>query len=76
MAKPIFIIELPHTASVNLENEVQETVQDKMPDYHVFCVRSFNEQLSFQCFNPETMPDIDIEQLRELIYSTKGNNIK
>ena len=69
MAKPIFIINLPNVVDKTaVANSIKLTYPELHSEYHVILVwKNDLDSPTFQAFNPETIPDIDIEKLKETL---------
>lgn len=64
MAKPIFVIRLPHEANNQFP---YDNVSDHLHDYHVITVPEDRDDIAFECFNTKDARDIDIEELKSKI---------
>lgn len=79
MAKPICVIyynpEMNGSMRIN-HNQISESMQQKMPDYYVFCVPSYQsvdgsaEQVEFKVFHEKDFTEIQYEELKKIIVSS------
>ncbi|HBW85687.1 MAG TPA: hypothetical protein DEF82_02785 [Crocinitomicaceae bacterium] len=80
MAKPIFIIRIPVSALETMGSdkltEITKGLQTQLDDYHVLSmIDNHVETASFQCFNADTVPEIELDALKEMCMNTL-NDIK
>lgn len=71
MAKPIFIIRIPVSALETMGGdtltEITKGLQTQLDDYHVLTmVDNHVETAGFQCFNADTVPEIELDALKEM----------
>jgi hypothetical protein len=67
MAKPIFLIKLNRSVTLEQGEQVQEKVKKNLGDeYHVLvaCVLGHG-MAEFECFNAERLPENTIEEIKE-----------
>jgi hypothetical protein len=71
MAKPIFIIRIPALALETMGGDkltaITKGLQTQLDDYHVLSmVDNHVETAGFQCFNADTVPEIELDALKEM----------
>ena len=67
MAKPIFTIGLPISATDEAVIETAKALNLKLTDYHVLIYKTSKiEDIKFELFSVENVSDIEIEDLIEL----------
>lgn len=71
MAKPIFIIRIPVSAMETMGSDkltqITKALQTQLADYHVLLmVDNHVETAVFQCFNADTVPEIELDALKEM----------
>lgn len=77
-AKPILVVRLPYTSREH-QDETQDQLSAKMPDYHVLTVMEWVNKLDvvrFECYNDISgLNDIDIQELIDEIKSVKNEKV-
>lgn len=67
MAKPIFIIETPNSATHDQLKNIIEAGRGTMPDYHVLAVRGVSENFEFHAFYEKDFNETKFEELKKLV---------
>ena len=65
MAKPIFIVRLPAMNYTDVEaDDIKEKMAVQLSDYHILVVRSYIEDVKFECFNANNIEKLDLKDLK------------
>lgn len=65
MAKPIFVIKCPKDLPSDKATEMTTKMEKKLPDWHVVVALVTTDDVEFQAFNADKLPDVDIIALKK-----------
>lgn len=67
MAKPIFLVKVPHESDGEYLRHIQNILENKLTDYHVLAVGCDVNDLEFQCFFEKDFGEINFEELKSIV---------
>lgn len=64
-AKPIFLAELPIHDSIEYQIEIRQSLEKKMPDYHVLIAFTNTDEIKCSAFYAKDLIETDFEEFKK-----------
>ena len=65
--KPIFIVKLPMSITLEEFDRYYYLIDDKLTDYYVICYKNNKDYVEFECFYEKDFNEIKYNELKELV---------